>query len=78
MAESNVADGLGYPSVPSAEPTTAKEKDTKSSEAETLEQLFAEFDAIDARIVQYQRESKQIGEETREILAELGNIIERL
>jgi len=51
---------------------------SESAEAKSLDQLFAEFDAIDARIVEYQKETDQLGFETRAILSELGEIVARL
>ena len=50
----------------------------ESTEAKSLESIFAEIDAIDARIVQYQEETRRLEHENRQPLSELGHIVARL
>ena len=49
-----------------------------SSEAELLEKLFAEFDAIDARIAERQKNIRALEHDNKKVLAELGEIVARL
>ena len=52
--------------------------DATPAESESLENLFTEIDAIDARIVKYQEETRTLEHENRKVLSELEAIVARL
>lgn len=54
--------------------TTASE----SRDAQLLEKLFAEIDAIHARIAESQKETRRLERENQSVLSELGEIVARL